>query len=144
MASRLATQSFHKNWLLVTAIGIAAFGPFAALASRPEMSEPARWALDLLSWPLDGSITYQPQEMRFLSAITGGVLFGWGVMIWALRAWVYDVAPEGVRKSVVFSLLGWFVLDSLGSVLSGTTPNAVFNIAFLILLIGPLWRPAQS
>lgn len=144
MGSRVSTHSFHKTWLLVTAIGIAAFGPVATLATIEGMSEPARWALDLLSWPIDGSITYQPQEMRFLSALTGGFLLGWGVLIGCLRAWVYDLAREGVRKSVLISLISWFLLDSLGSVLSGTAPNALFNIAVLLFLVGPLWRPVSD
>ncbi len=144
MASRFSTRSFHKTWLLVTAIGIAAFGPILTLATVEATSQPARLALDLLSWPIDGSITYQLQEMRFLSALTGGFLLGWGVLVGCLRAWVYDAAPDGVRRSVLASLIAWFLLDSLGSILSGTAPNALFNIAVLLFLVGPLWRRASD
>lgn len=35
-------------------------------------SEPARWTLDLLSWPLDHAESYAFPTMRFLSALTGG------------------------------------------------------------------------
>jgi hypothetical protein len=134
----------HKSWLLVTAIVVGVFGPVFALGTMVATSEPARWTLDFLSWPLDGAQTFASPDTRFLSALTGGFLFGWGVMIWCLRAWVYDTAPEAVRRTVVTSLLAWFVLDSAGSIASGTPSNAVINIFVLLLAVGPLWRPARA
>ena len=52
------THKTHKNWLIVTAIVIAAFGPIFALGTVESTSEMARWTLDFLSWPLDGAQTY--------------------------------------------------------------------------------------
>ena len=95
------SQQCHKAWLLVTAIIVGAFGPVFSLGTMEWSSEPARWSLDLLSWPLDGAQSYDFPTMRFLSALTGGFLFGWGVMIFCLRRWVYDEAPAfGVRSSL--------------------------------------------
>lgn len=105
--------------------------------------EPARLTLDILSWPIDGATTFGSPDTRFLSAVTGGFLLGGGVMIWCLQAWVYDAAPEAVRRTVLASLLSWFVLDSAGSIASGNASNAVFNVAVLLLAVGPLWRPAK-
>lgn len=138
------SKEFHKFWLIITAIGVGAFGPFATLGTMESTSEPARLALDILSWPIDGQQSYDFPSMRFLSALTGGFLFGWGVMIWCLRLWVYDTASEGVRKTVITSLLAWFILDSIGSIMSGTPSNAFFNIFFLVLLVGPMWRSAKA
>ena len=77
------------------------------------------------------------------SALTGGFLLGWGVMIWLLSIWVYDKAPEAVRKTVLIGILTWFVFDSSGSIASGNVSNALFNVLVLLLAVGPLWRPAQ-
>lgn len=137
------SHSFHKFWLKVTAIVVGSFGPIFFLGTMADTLEPARWSLDLLSWPLDGSTTFQSQDTRFLSALTGGFLFGWGVTIWCLSNWVYDAAPEGVRKTVLTGLLAWFVLDSAGSVTSGNASNVIFNIFVLLIAVGPLWRPAK-
>jgi hypothetical protein len=63
-------------------------------------------------------------------------------MIWCLSTWVYDAAPEAVRRTVLASTLAWFVLDSTGSILSGNASNAAFDIPVLLLAVGPLWRPA--
>ncbi|MEM7379082.1 MAG: hypothetical protein AAF460_16470, partial [Pseudomonadota bacterium] len=106
--------------------------------------EPARLTLDLLSWPIDGVTTFADPDTRFLSALAGGFLCGWGVLIWCLANTVYDRAPELVRRSVLAGFLTWFVVDGAGSVASGNPSNLVFNTGFLLLGVGPLWRPAVA
>ena len=123
---------------------IGAFGPVFSLGTMAQTMEPARLTLDLLSWPVDGSPAYIAPDTQFLSALTGGFLLGWGVMIWCLSVWVYDAAPEGVRKTVLTSVLTWFVLDSAGSITSGIAQNVLFNILVLLVAVGPLWRPARD
>lgn len=137
------SQSFHRFWLKITAIAVGSFGPVFFLGSIPETMEPARWTLDLLSWPLDGATSYASADTRFLSALTGGFLLGWGLTIWCLSMWVYDAAPEGVRKSVVTGAVAWFLLDSAGSVASGNASNLIFNTLILLIAVGPLWRAAR-
>lgn len=138
------SHEFHRFWLKVTAIIVGSFGPVFFLGTMLPTSEPARLTLDILSWPADGVQSYDAPTTMFLSALTGGFLLGWGVMIWCLSIWVYDAAPEGVRRSVLTGVLAWFFLDSAGSIASGNASNAVFNILILALAIGPLWRPAQG
>lgn len=140
----MTTTKFHKSYLRVTAFVIGSFGPIFFLGTMLPTSEPARWTLDLLSFPIDGVQNYEAPTTRFLSALTGGFLFGWGVCIWCLQKWVYDIAPEGVRKSVLAGVLAWFVLDSAGSIASGNVSNAIFNVFVLLLAIGPLWTPAKQ
>jgi hypothetical protein len=129
----------HRTWLLVTAIVVGSFGPVFALGAFEPTAAPARWTLELLSGPGDQHRAYDAATTRFLSALTGGFLLGWGVMIGCLRAWVFDVAPEAVRRTVLAGLLAWFVLDSAGSIASGTPWNAGFNVGVLLLAAGPLW-----
>jgi hypothetical protein len=138
------TKTFHKSYLLVTVGVVGSFAPVFFLGTMLSTAEPARLTLDLLSWPLDGAQTYEAPTTRFLSALTGGFLMGWAVCIWCLRRWVYDQAPEAVRKSVVAGILAWFVLDSAGSIASGNVSNFYFNILVLLLAVGPLWVPAQA
>ena len=140
----MMSQQFHKTWLKVTAIVIGSFGPVFFLGTMEASSEPARWTLDLLSWPLDGNMSYGDPATRFLSALTGGFLLGWGVTVWLLSSWVYDKAPEQVRRVVLIGVLSWFVLDSAGSIASGNPSYALFNVLILLLAVGPLWRPARS
>lgn len=140
----MTPHAFHKFWLKVTAIVVGSFGPVFFLGTMAATSEPARLTLDILSWPVDGAQTYASPDTRFLSALTGGFLLGWGVMIWCLSAWVYDKAPEAVRRTVLAGVLSWFVLDSAGSIASGNASNALFNALVLLIAVGPLWRPAKD
>ena len=133
----------HKAWLKVTALVVGSFGPVFFLGTMAQTLEPARWTLDFLAWPLDGRTSFDAPDTRFLSALTGGFLLGWGVMIWCLSVWVYDAAPEGVRRSVLAGLVAWFILDSAGSIASGNASNAVFNVLVLLVAVGPLWVPAR-
>lgn len=138
------SQQFHKFWLKITAFVVGAFGPVFFLGTMSSTLEPARLTLDLLSWPLDGATTYASPDTRFLSALTGGFLLGWGIMIACLSFWVYDKAPEAVRKTVLTGILSWFFLDSAGSIASGNPSNAFFNVMVLLIAVGPLWRPARE
>jgi hypothetical protein len=138
------THEFYKTWLKITAVVVGIGGPIFSLASMESLSEPARLSLDILSWPLDGYQTYAEPTTRFLSALSGGFLLGWGVLIWLLSGSVYDAAPEGVRKAVVTCLVSWFILDSAGSIASGNGSNALFNIAVLLIAVGPMWRPISK
>ena len=137
-------QISHKSWLKVTAVVVGSFGPVFFLGSMLETAFPAALTMDLLSWPIDGAQTFNDPTTRFLSALTGGFLLGWGVMIWLLSGAAYDAAPEAVRKAVVIGALAWFCLDSAGSVASGASSNVLFNIAILLIAVGPMWRPAPT
>lgn len=139
----IMSKKFHKFYLKVTAITIGSFGPVFFLGTMLPTIEPARFTLDFLAWPIDGVQNYEAPTTRFLSALTGGFLFGWGVCVWCLQKWVYDIAPEAVRKSVLMGILAWFCLDSSGSIASGNASNAVFNVIVLLIAVGPLWKPAK-
>lgn len=138
------SQATHKLWLHVAAVIIASFGPIFFLGTMEPTLEPARLSLDILSWPVDGNITLAATETRFLAALTGGFLLGWGITIWILASSVHDVAPEPVRLAVVTGLCAWFVLDSAGSVAVGHAANVAFNVLVLLLTVGPLWWPARD
>jgi hypothetical protein len=136
-------NQLQRSWFNVTAIVVGSFGPVFFLAAAG-VAAPAQWTLDLLSWPLDGNMRFDAAATRFLSALTGGFLLGWGVTIWLVGRHLYPVAPEAARKAVVYGLLAWFLLDSAGSIASGNASNLLFNLLVLAIAVGPLWRPARS
>ena len=139
----MATRAAHKRWLKVSALVIGFFGPVLTLGTIPATNELARLGLDILTWPIDGFPTYGSDEIRFLSALTGGFLLGWGVTIWMLSSLVYDAAPEAVRRSVLYGALAWFFVDSFGSITSGHWPNALWNVLVLLMVVGPMWQPVE-
>ncbi len=141
---RVRTQEFQKTWLIITAVVVGSFGPVFSLATQQSTAGPSEWTLNLLNGPGGDTETFADGTTQFLTALTGGFLFGWGITILCLRAWVFDAAPDGVRRSIVTGLMAWFTLDSIGSVTSGNPWNALFNILVLTSAIGPLWFHTQE
>jgi len=138
------SHELHKQWLKVAGVVIGSFGPIFFFGTMASTDEAARLTLDLLSFPIDGMQTYDAPTTRFLSALTGGFLFGWGVMVWCLSGKAYDAAPEAIRRSLLTGLLAWFFLDSAGSIASGNASNAAFNFLVLLIAVGPMWLPAKG
>ncbi len=138
------TKKNHKLWLKVTAIAVIGYALLFFLGTIKILEEPIRFVLDFSSFPIDNQQNYDAPTTVFLSALLGGILFGWGMMIWLLSEKLYDKAPEEVRRVVLISILCWFVIDNLGSVLSGNLNNAFTNIILLLLLVGPLWKAAKD
>jgi len=139
----MTTQKFHKFWLIITTIVVGSFGPVFSLGTTIKTSNFPSWTLDVLSRSM-GTHNYEAPTTRFLTALTGGFLFGWGICILFLRQWVYDKAPNETRKAVVAGLLAWFILDSTGSIVSGNSINALFNVFVLLLAVGPMWQSAKN
>jgi hypothetical protein len=138
------SHKFHKLWLKITAIVVGSFGAdlFPRHDELGEGTSPANARNIKLAFEWNHDLRFARHTV--LSALTGGFLLGWGVMIWFLSSWVYDAAPEPVRRAVVTSLAAWFFLDSSGSITSGNTSNVFFNVLVLLVAVGPLWRPAKN
>ena len=94
---KTSAHTVHKRWLRISTIFIGFLGTELTRAKLPGAQEPAQWGLDLLTFPLSGCPTYQADETRFLSALTGGYLVGWGVSVWRLSHMAYDATPEAVQ-----------------------------------------------
>ncbi|HBK70615.1 MAG TPA: hypothetical protein DDZ39_02980 [Flavobacteriaceae bacterium] len=134
----------HKFWLKITAISIILYAILFFLGTIKETDGAIEMVLDISSWPLDNAQNYNADSTVFLSALLGGILFGWGILIWFLSTKIYDIAPEQTRKIVLISLLSWFFIDSLGCIFSGNFNNTIANIFLLLVLVGPLWKPAKK
>lgn len=139
----IVAMETQRRWIKVAAIVVGSFGPVFFLGTMEATAEPARLSLDILSWPIDGLQNYEDSTLRLLSALTGGFLLGWGVLIWNLSGAVFTAAPDATRRAVLTGLLAWFVLDSAGSAASGHLSNVLFNVLVLLLAAGPLWFPVS-
>ena len=119
-----------------------AFGLLIAAAAMPAAQGPTAFLLDLIYWPVDGAQTLSGDGIRVLSAVAGGVMAGWGVLLWMLSADLYPADPVRGRKLILASIGTWFVVDSAMSVMAGAPLNALLNVSFLLLFLVPVWKPA--
>ena len=100
--------------------------------------------LDLAYQPLDGGQEVVGGAARLLNGILGGVLVGFGVMIWLVAEKVYKNDQDLGRNLIMIPLLCWFATDSAGSVLAGAWFNAVLNASILGVFLAALLWPAQA
>jgi len=115
-----------------------ATGVVAVAASHPAGA--ALWSLlfDILRWPMDGQQGEFSSEARVLNAVCGGMLVGWGSLMYSLASGPIARGDRDTRRAFATSVLIWFATDSAGSLAAGWPGNVVLNIIFLIALLGPL------
>ncbi len=100
--------------------------------------------LDFAHQPYDGQTAVSGQAGFLLNAILGGILIGFGTMIWMVSEHVFRSDQALGRKIILTALLCWFVTDGLGSVLAGAWFNAVINLVILIAFLIPLMMSAKE
>lgn len=133
MTSEQKGLRFAAGVTMVTGLALA-------LAAVPALNIGVRLLTDLLVWPVDGAETLAASETRLALAIGGGVMLGWGLMIWQLAGDPLERAPDAVRAIIRSSVLGWFVVDSAGSIAAGAALNVLPNLVFLALFLIPMRR----
>lgn len=131
-------------WLKTGSAVTIGFGVLIAAAAIPALQAPTGYLLDLVFLPLDGAPSTGGEAARLLSAISGGVLVGWGLMIWLLATTLYASEPMICRKIILTSIISWFVVDSAMSIASGAVLNAFFNVGFLLVFVLPVWTPLED
>lgn len=131
-------------WLKTGSAVTIGFGAIIAAAATPALQVPTSLLLDLVYWPLDGAPSMAGRAPRILSAISGGVLIGWGLMMWLLATTLYAKEPVLCRKIILTSIISWFVVDSAMSIAAGAFLNAILNVGFLLVFALPVWKPLES
>lgn len=117
---------------------VIGFGLLGFLSVWPTLAMPIENLLDLIFWPIDSQQTLSTPESLLLLAIASGVLVGWGAMMWLVATQLYETNPKLARTIILTSIASWFVIDSVGSVISGAPINVFFNLGFVALFYLPL------
>ena len=75
---------------------------------------------------------------NLLSAVIGGTLFGWGLMIGLLSYRLMKVSEDWIWSVIAISVIAWYVLDTFGSLLANSLLNILLNTSILILALPPI------
>jgi hypothetical protein len=134
----------ERKWLRIGAGLVIASGVLLASGGYPATAPVLAALADLMIWPFDGVQTMATDEARLLAAIGGGVLVGWGWMLWVLAGEGIDQAPALARRVILTSVGIWFVVDSAGSLAAGAPFNVVGNLVFLGLFVLPMRRAGRA
>ncbi len=126
--------------LKIACAGTIGFAVLIGFGSHPATDLPVRWFGDLLFWPLGDAATELQDEARLLAAILGGIMTGFGLLIWMLVDALIEDHPKLLRRLIVTVMAVWFVIDGAGSIAAGAPLNLVGNVAFLVMFILPARR----
>jgi hypothetical protein len=117
---------------------VVGFGILSVLGAYPATAEPLRVLIDLIFWPVDGMEDLSAPATRLICAIGGGLMVGWGLMLWQVVTRLYPRDPALARQMILTSVSAWFLVDSAGSLAAGAPLNALLNIGFLLAFVLPL------
>ncbi|MGR3712230.1 MAG: excinuclease ABC subunit A [Shimia sp.] len=133
-----ATAALKAASIFCAFIGLLMFS--ALIGAQPLMA----LFLDLIHLPLDGAQTFVSDSELVLGAISGGLLFGFGVMAHQVTTLVYAKDPALGGRILLRGIVGWFIVDSCGSILAGAWFNVVLNAGFLALFVVPVLAARKS
>jgi len=139
----MANPSAIQTALKFASIVVIGVGLVLALAAHPATAGITTLLADGIFWPLDAHPTLDTPAARLLAAISGGVMVGWGAMLWLVATRILPSDPALAATLVRTSLLAWFAVDSTASILAGAPLNVVLNAVFLAAFLVPLGMLAR-
>jgi hypothetical protein len=134
------SHDFAATWLKLISLFIMLLGLLVAFGAHPATSLPATLLADAVFWPFDGAQSIDAPAARVLAAIGGGVMVGWGLMMWLILDRLLPVDPRLTRLLMIESALAWYIVDSTGSFVSGAGVNVLLNTILLTAIVLPAWR----
>ena len=126
-------------WLKAGSFITIGFGVVIVMAAIPALQAPTRMMLDFVFFPVDGLQDMSTGPVRLLSAITGGILVGWGIMLRMVATQLLANNPGLARRLILVSIFTWFSIDSSMSIAAGAPLNVVGNLGFLAVFVLPVW-----
>jgi hypothetical protein len=132
------TVPVSQMWLKAASVITILTGIICALASHPSTQGIWLFLFDVLKWPVDADPGFFNADTRAVNAVLGGVMVGWGLLMFFLADERLMRAAPVVPRLLMISLLAWFAVDSLGSWAADLPGNIVLNLLFLAMFIPPL------
>ncbi len=126
--------------LKAAAVFVALTGLLFSAGAMTSTDFGVRFLLDIVFFRVGEGPAALEESHRLVNAVLGGVMVGWGAMIWLLVDRFLARSPGDVKRVLVIGLATWFVVDSAGSIASGGWLNAILNVGFVAPFILPLHR----
>lgn len=121
-----------------------ASGLLFALGAHPLTAWPLETLTDIVFWPVDGAQSLAGQEARLMAGICGGIMLGWGVMMWLVVTRLMPDNPALARLLITEGLLVWYVADGTASFFAGGSVNIALNTVLLALFLVPVWLDTRT
>jgi len=136
-------ERFWQRWLLAATVGVALFG--LALVIAPAFG---LRVFGLLIYGSTSGIDALGESatpyIALVHGVLGATMFGWAIALGALVVGPFARGSWEAWIAITLSVTGWFVVDTVFSLVIGFWPNAVLNLAFAGLFAIPLAATFKS
>ena len=131
-------------WLKIACVTTLVIGLVAAFAASEATDDLWLWLFDLLDYPVDDNPSGFTAESFALNAVTGGVLVGWATLMYLIAAREFATGKFRLAGPMIASIVAWFIVDSIGSLVAGLPGNVILNVLFLGIFLPPLLMLRRS
>jgi hypothetical protein len=132
------TPHTSANLIKLTTWGFIAFAFIWGLAPYTAINEPARLLIDIIDWPPGDANPALSRSQMWLSSIGAGLVLAICIMLLGIVVPAVRRSDKHIVRVTIWAFVGWFVVDSVGSVASGVLSNVFFNSILLAGILIPL------
>ncbi len=130
---------FWWRWMTAWCLAVGVFGVVLAGAGLDATVGPARLLMRVLG---GGAEVDFNSPLRFSVAVLGCVILGWSLTLRVAMQAAHQLGNRGgaVWLGLTAGVAGWFVIDSLLSIVTGFGLNAISNTVFFAAFLLPVIR----
>lgn len=129
-------NGFWRAWLQVWCWLTLGVGVMFAAGAVSAADAGVQLFYDVIYWPIDGQSTFN-ESVRLTAALLGAVMIGWAITIFGLIA-AAEQAGARAWRTLSYSVLAWWSIDSAISLALGAPVNALSNTLFLAGYLAPV------
>ena len=125
-----------RIWMIIWCIWVGGFGLVITLGAIEATSAPTILLLEILG---GGVAVEMTPHLSFALAVKGPVTLGWALTLLGATEAMRHLSAQMARRTwlwITAGVLGWMIIDSILSVITGFAlnliPNAIYLVAFLI------------
>ncbi|WP_020394185.1 hypothetical protein [Thiolinea disciformis] len=130
----------RAQFMQIVAMILGGYALLWGLAPFELLNWPARFILSLSAGELNQIAQPLTPQVQWLSAIGSGLLMAVAIISYGIIAPALHAEDIKIIKAFKLAMIVWYVMDSVGSLVSGFAINILFNTIFIIAIIAPLWR----
>jgi len=135
-------DALRRRWLVIASLLVAAYG-IVLVAAGPVAAR----LFDTLGFGMAAvGVPEGParSHLLFVYGVLGAVLTGWMLTLAAVASGPLGDDDGRLRRRLAAAFVVWFLLDTGMSLAVGVWQHALFNLAFLALIGGPLLLAAPA
>lgn len=125
------------NWLIITSWVISGFGLYMVIIVQTPLFDNFNKPI-VEAFNLAANITVPQKIFIWLYSVLGATMAGWGVFIWFVLKNAFVRKEKWSWLALAFSMVVWFIPDTMVSAICGAYFNVVINSLLLLIIVLPL------